>query len=226
MKFEKIRAVFFDAGNTLIFPDYAFIKNVLADHGVQVSVAQLKDAEFEAKLEVLKHPSMKPWKLFFGTWFRALGVAEQDLSEIFAKLWKHHLEKNLWSHVNEEARPVLSALRARGYHLGVISNSDGRLETLLQRVKLADYFEIIIDSEKVGFRKPKAEIFKLALEKFKVSSHETLYVGDIYETDIVGAQNAGLTGILYDPLKKFENLKCLRIQKLSELLNFLSEKNR
>ena len=103
----------------------------------------------------------------------------------------------------------------------MISNSDGHIEKLLTDCGLAKYFDVIVDSSVLGIRKPDVKIFEFALKEMKSNPAESLFVGDSYEIDILGAENAGLTSVLFDPLKRFDPLKCTKINELSELLRLL-----
>ena len=65
---------------------------------------------------------------------------------------------------------------------------------------IRDAFELVIDSQLVGVEKPDPRIFAIALERLGLPPAAALYVGDIYEVDVVGARRAGLDVILLDPL--------------------------
>jgi putative hydrolase of the HAD superfamily len=125
----------------------------------------------------------------------------------------------LWSRVLPETPPLLEKLRARGYCLGVISNSIGTMEQQLQRVGLARHFQVIIDSAVVGVEKPHPEIFRLALARVPggVEPAQAVFVGDTNATDIGGAELAGLHGVLIDRVGAYRDAECPRIASLSEL---------
>jgi putative hydrolase of the HAD superfamily len=81
----------------------------------------------------------------------------------------------------------------------VVSNSDGRAAAALAAAGLLDAFEFVIDSGEVGVEKPDPRIFQIALDRLGVSPAAALYVGDLYEVDVVGARAAGLDVVLLDP---------------------------
>ena len=58
----------------------------------------------------------------------------------------------------------------------------------------------MIDSQLVGVEKPDPRIFAIALERLGLAPADGLYVGDIYEVDVIGARRAGLDVILLDPM--------------------------
>jgi putative hydrolase of the HAD superfamily len=123
----------------------------------------------------------------------------------------------LWSHVFPETSRFLDALRRQGYFLGVISNSVGTIEEQLGRLDLARRFDTILDSAVVGVEKPHPEIFQIGLARAGVQASEALFVGDIYSTDIGGAQLAGLSGVLMDRVGAYPHAACPRIASLPEL---------
>ena len=55
----------------------------------------------------------------------------------------------------------------------------------------------------------------------RAASSQTIYVGDIYEIDVCGARNAGITPVLLDPLGHYGTADCPRIGTLAELLDLL-----
>lgn len=93
---------------------------------------------------------------------------------------------------------AIDQLRARGLRLGIVSNNGWWLPDLVAGLGLAEFFDTIITSARVGYRKPRPEIFAAALEAIGVPSGEALFVGDDYENDILGARAAGLGAALID----------------------------
>jgi len=218
---NKIRTIFFDAGNTLIFPDYFLIQKTLDEFGIESTVSKIRTAEYDAMAEAQKVKGAQSWKVYFGIWLKMAGAQEENIKEIYAGLWERHRQTNLWSLVEESAVETLAELKKRQYKLGVISNSNGSIKELLTNCGLAGYFDLIVDSSEFGIRKPDPKIFEFALNKLKAAPGESLFVGDSYEIDILGAENAGLTAVLFDPLKRFDPLKCTKINELSALLRLL-----
>jgi putative hydrolase of the HAD superfamily len=101
--------------------------------------------------------------------------------------------------MDPETPAALTRLRAAGFRLAVVSNSDGRAEEALEAAGVLGQFEFVVDSQLVGVEKPDPAIFELALRRMGLTPSEGLYVGDIYEVDVVGARRAGLDVILLDP---------------------------
>ena len=87
-----------------------------------------------------------------------------------------------------DTHEALARLRAAGIRLGIVSNSDGRVEQALEAAGLRDYFDVVVDSALVGVEKPDPAIFRAALDALGVAAGEALYVGDLYEVDVLGAR--------------------------------------
>ena len=96
--------------------------------------------------------------------------------------------------------PLLRALRER-YRLAVVSNFDYTPTALgvLEREGIAHLFDIILISDEVGWRKPKAVIFETALERLGIAPGEALFVGDRIDIDVAGARAAGLGSAWINP---------------------------
>ena len=83
-----------------------------------------------------------------------------------------------------------------GHRLGIISNGNGAEQrSKLERTGIAERFEFVHISDDCGHAKPDAEIFLRACTMAGVAPRDAIYIGDLYETDAVGARAAGLHGV-------------------------------
>lgn len=114
-------------------------------------------------------------------------------------------------------------LRGRGYRMAVFSNSDGRTRQVFDHVGFSGYFERIFDSAVIGKSKPDVEAFLCAVQELGAAPSEALYIGDIYVTDVVGAQNAGLRAIHIDPYRLYSGWPGLHLRGVSDLPRWLEE---
>ncbi len=119
----------------------------------------------------------------------------------------------------DDVVPTLTTLQETGYKLAIVSNWDSPLDPLIQRLGITGYFESITAShdERVRSLKPDPHIFRYTLEKVGVTAENTVHVGDTYEADIIGAQNAGIRPILIDRAGEQAGRWHETIQRLSEL---------
>ncbi|HDS09198.1 MAG TPA: HAD family hydrolase [Firmicutes bacterium] len=225
---KRIKAIFFDAGNTLIFINFKIIKKILEDFNVKTSLSDLKESEMKwrtslerdiEKLKHLKDQDILPF--YFSQILNYLKLNDDTVKSIVDEIISKHRKKMLWSIFPSSVYKVIKDLRRKGYKIGIISNSDGRLVNQLKSLKVWDLFDLVIDSREVGVEKPDPEIFRLALKKLKVDPAETVYVGDIYSIDIKPAQKLGIKAILFDPGDNQSELHCPRIRRIKEIFDYL-----
>lgn len=221
-----VTTVLFDAGGTLVYLDYAFLARELRRAGIVVSLRALRLAEYAAKAEIDRRllgavgdTDETRRRPYFVALLDHLGVASTRANVLIEYFDAAHKQDNLWRKMLPSTPAVLSALRNRGLTLGVISNADGRIGSILQKCGIAKLFDTVIDSHDVGVEKPDPQIFALALEQLHVRPDQTLYVGDIYGIDVVGAERAGLSALLLDPLDGYASVPCRKIRHLRELLS-------
>lgn len=237
---SPVKAVFFDVGNTLMYLNHGYIKSLIEAVGHSVATDAIMKAEYRAKVDLdnfllKKLPELakieKVWvsttlmNTYFTTILNGVHVPAEHHAAILHKLWEKNRAVGLWTVVPPETHDLLARLKEEGYRLGVISNSDGKLEGKLKRFGLAEYFGVIIDSDVVGVEKPHPQIFHLALSALGVGSDESIYVGDIYSIDIMGARLAGLRAVLIDPLGLYERVDCPRIRTLVDLPTMIKNSN-
>ncbi len=225
-----LRAIFFDAGNTLIYPRVEELAADLTRQGYPASAEDFYAAERagKQKLDEWLWPQIRRGVVprtidhyYWGEYLKALverlRVPEPERLPMMQRVAEGFRDITCWSKVLPETPPFLEALRAQGYFLGVISNSIGTMEEQLGRVGLARHFDTVLDSALVGVEKPHPEIFQIALSRAKVAPAETLFVGDTNATDMGGAQLAGLRGVLIDRVGAYPHATCPRITLLPEL---------
>jgi HAD superfamily hydrolase (TIGR01549 family) len=197
------KAVLFDAGNTLLFLDYPrMAAAVSAATGVPLT-GEVLAAQASAAARVMeegKSTDRERAGRYLKALFELAGVPPSQSDLVRDTLLALHKEKHLWAGAQEGTFDALDRLVAAGIRMAVISNSDGRADEGLRAAGLLDRFEFVIDSQLVGFEKPDPRIFAAALERLGLSPEESVYVGDLYEVDVVGARAAGMDVILLDPL--------------------------
>ena len=121
-----------------------------------------------------------------------------------------------------ETVEVLKTLKDQGFELGIISNFDSRLFSVLRGLGIADLFDTVTISSLAHAAKPSARIFEQALEKHAVDPEDALHVGDSERDDVKGAVAVGLTGVLLARGATRETSSGTTITTLNELLPLLS----
>jgi putative hydrolase of the HAD superfamily len=128
--------------------------------------------------------------------FYRVGMFE-GFDEYFDEVF-HAFEGTAYWGLYPETLSVLKELKERGMELGIISNFDSRLFTVLRGLGLSDFFDTVTISTLAHAAKPSSRIFQLALEKHAVDPDEAIHVGDSVRDDLEGACRAGLHGALVD----------------------------
>lgn len=217
--------LFLDAGGVLVHPNWVRVSQAMADAGVDVSAERLSAAEPHA-MRVLDEATIvgatddrkRGW-MYFNLILEQVGEPRSDRTDrALAVLRAYHAEQNLWEHVEPDVVPVLASLRERGLRLVVVSNANGKLRHLFDRLDLARWFDALLDSHEWGVEKPDPRLFELALAESGSSAATTAHVGDLYHVDVAGARQAGLRhAVLYDPASLYGDADCPRIARLADL---------
>jgi putative hydrolase of the HAD superfamily len=153
--------------------------------------------------------------------FKALGLSDDmvppDLSEQFLNICP--TKSNVFPHAHQ----VLEYLSGKKYSLHILTNGFSEIQQLkINASKLGNYFCEIINSESCGYLKPDKKIFDYTLNKINAHNKECVMIGDDLEADIIGAKNAGIDHIFFNPNKDVHDEEVTHeISCLSELLNIL-----
>lgn len=219
----KCRFIFFDVGNTLLFPNRA---------------------RMLAPLPLDQHPTLETWQAlerrtkqefdqglmngrvdhgFWWTFHTYLLQQRNALDDgVRDTLVENTQNSANWDQILPGTRDALERLR-REYAIAVISNADGRIDAVLRRCGIADCFASITDSGNVGHEKPHPAIFEAALREMKADAAESLYVGDVYSVDYVGARNAGMQAVLFDVAGAYREREFPRVESLVGLEDWLKQ---
>jgi putative hydrolase of the HAD superfamily len=204
-----IRVVTFDAAGTLIRlikpPGATYAESARA-FGYQLDPERLQ-AAFRAAWKSLAAPEESPgpspdddrgwWKELVNRTMQEAGYSIEPFNAYFDDVYATFARPGIW-----ELFPGISAILAElarlRIRLGVISNFDRRLYSVLDHLGILHGFENIIISSEVGASKPAARIFLEATRRFKVEPAEILHVGDDADLDEKGALAAGCRSFLID----------------------------
>ncbi|MBF0499449.1 MAG: HAD-IA family hydrolase [Candidatus Riflebacteria bacterium] len=226
------KAIFFDVGGTLIYPEPQRMLRIFSDlapnspvldswlRAIHETTVELDDAiKFEGALKD------EWWNSYFSRLLNHLPenshLAKDKVILFCNKLHEYHVSNNLWAYHATGADETLKTLMKQGFRLGIISNSDGRVRSQIEEAGWLQYFEFIIDSRVVGVEKPDPAIFQLGLEKANLSAREVLYIGDFVNIDKAGAASVGMDCIIIDPLFRRPELGQWRIDNLIDIIPWL-----
>jgi putative hydrolase of the HAD superfamily len=217
------RVIFFDVGNTLLFPNRARMLAPLPTER-QPSLESWRALERRTKREF--DEGMSGGRVDHSFWWTFHTYLLQELAipvdGVRDELVRNTQQSCNWDQIVPGTREALDRL-AQNYRIAVISNADGKIEDVLRRCGIADCFQSITDSGIEGVEKPHAAIFEAALRSMKASPEESLYVGDVYSVDYVGATRAGMQAILFDVAGAYRDRGVPRVESLTELENSLQQ---
>jgi len=217
---ESLRFVFFDVGNTLLFPNRARILAPLYERKIAPTDEQLRQLEVEIKHkfdDIVEHGGRADesfWSMFYRRLFEVLGLQDEPLRQHFVASTRNSAN---WDQPRPGTREALAKIRNQ-YKTAVISNSDGKIADVVARAGIADGFLSITDSGIVGKEKPNPKIFEIALKSVGAQPEESLYVGDVYSVDYCGATKAGMKAVLFDVPGAYREKALPRVESLEELV--------
>jgi haloacid dehalogenase superfamily, subfamily IA, variant 3 with third motif having DD or ED/haloacid dehalogenase superfamily, subfamily IA, variant 1 with third motif having Dx(3-4)D or Dx(3-4)E len=219
----KCRNIFFDVGNTLLFPNRAqMLAPLPADRHPTLQAWQALERRREHQFD----QGLMSGKVDHGFWwtFHTYLLQELDAFDegIRTQLIENTQNSANWDQILPGTRDALERIRKQ-YGIAVISNADGRIDAVLGRCGICDCFASITDSGNVGHEKPHPAIFTAALREMKADPADSLYVGDVYSVDYVGARNAGMQAVLFDVAGAYRNRELPRVESLLELENWLQK---
>jgi HAD superfamily hydrolase (TIGR01509 family) len=225
-----LETVFLDAGGVLVFPNWTRISDSLAEHGVVIAPEALARAEAPAKRRLdtgqtikVTNDASRGW-LYFNLILEQAGVPISAATDAaLAELHAYHKESNLWELMPAHVVPVLARLRARGLRLTVVSNANGKLRVLFDRLALTGCVDCVLDSNDEGVEKPDPRFFEIALARSGATPETTIHVGDLYHVDVVGARAAGLRGVLLDEAGLYPDADCPRVESLAALADRIEQ---
>ena len=200
----------------LIFPQPDFMLAQLRTAGLSPDPIVLEQAHYHA-MAVQDAAGRAPgagggwWRGYLTAYFAACGVPEDQVAGL-AEQAAAATTRGVWSYVGPGTMAGLRALAALGLPMGVVSNSDGRLQAELRRLGVCYApggpepdpegvpMGVVVDSAMAGVAKPDPAIFGIALDALGVPANGTvLHIGDSLRYDVAGALAAGLQPVHLDP---------------------------
>jgi len=225
----RYRAVFFDAGETLVHPHPTFpdlFSKVLAREGYDVDTEVIRErihivsdrfahaAETNELWTTTPERSRAFWHDVYGIFFRELGIS--DANGLIDTVYAEFTDLANYA-LFEDVVPMLRRLRNAGLRLGVISNFEEWLERLLDQLGVGEYFDVRVISGVEGMEKPDPRIFELAMSRAGVDAGSSVHVGDSPTFDVEPAAALGMLPVLIDRRERFPDAPGTRITSMQEL---------
>ncbi len=233
LSFDDIRAILFDLDGTLRHSRPSF-DDALADFAAQSGASGVVEKRKRVLRWVHYYWAQSPelladYQTFEGnrelvlTNFArkhliAYGCGAERAADLAPDFYRYIMEE----HQSEDrvlpgTLETLQALKEAGFTLGVVSNRPEPVHDLLDTLGIGPYLKFALVAGEVDSYKPEGEIFQHALQLAGSRAECTMYVGDNYYADVVGAQRAGLKPVLLDPEDIFPDAECPVIRSLGEL---------
>jgi len=234
-----IRAIFYDLDGTLrmnvpnswhAFIDFARELGVESSRDDGMRLARWEHYYFAESPELLADREAYPdefsfWANFSHRQLNVLGVSPEKADQL-APLIHQRMTDAYRPHdvIPDDLLETLRTLSQQGYLLGVMSNRHEPFSDYLDELGLGDFFSLAIFAAEAGVFKPNPGVFHYLLEKAGVSAEESIYVGDNYYADVLGARGAGLSPILIDIHGVFKAPDCPVIQSHSQIFPLLERR--
>ena len=200
-----LKAIFFDAVGTLFYltktvgDHYALVANEV---GLKLEAKKLDAAFYSAWKQIPPRQAIDgPRENDDKDWWRELAdlvlkeaaptLDELDRDNFFEVAYEHFAEAGVWE-LYPEVIDVLEQLQPR-FELAIVSNFDGRLRVILERLGVSKYFGHVFVSSEIGADKPDPEMFRRTLKFLNLPPTDVLHVGDDPERDWKAATTAGLS---------------------------------
>lgn len=208
------KVIFLDAVGTLfgVKDSVGAIYGAIARQwGVMVSPEMLNQAFYDSfkAATPLAFPGVNPSEIIeleFQWWediakdtFARVGVLDRfsNFTSFFTQLYAHFATAEPWF-IYPDVIPALQHWQKKGIELGIISNFDTRIYTVLELLGLTRYFSSVTISSSVGAAKPNSLVFQTALDKHRCQPSEAWHIGDSFQEDYQGALEVGMRAILVE----------------------------
>lgn len=200
---SAITAVLFDIYGTLIdirtseHKEEAFdsVSRFLGYRRVFLSGKELKELYFSELNQQFaqsreRHPEVDVNLAFEKVLRRNGRTSDRYLALITSQLYRSLTRERLT--LFEDTFWTLNEFRKR-FRLGIVTDAQRAFcKPELRALRIEEFFDTIVISSDYGFRKPDPRLFHIALAAMDVNGEETAYIGNNWETDLLGASDAGL----------------------------------
>lgn len=225
------RSVFFDVGDTLLRPRHPYGDYLtVIGQALGINLPPLLLEGFARRIDerVVErtrqgHPFTFPAEVSQLFWYETyhdhfLNHLPGDQAARLARALLAELSSPSGYLLFDDTLPMLEKLRRDGYHLGIISNWEAWLPSLLEASGLDQYVDTVIVSGICRIEKPDPRMFSLAMELTGFAPDEVAYIGDRPEHDVVPARKVGIAPILLDRHNRYpDHAECPRIRTLDQL---------
>lgn len=222
-----IQAVFFDMDDTIYDTSgfAAIARRAAVKSMVHNGLKCSEDEGYECLMEIVKEKGSNYDKHFNILTERING--EGDPLIIVNGIITYHNTKFAMLKLEPESFSILLYLKSKNYKVGLITNGK-KLKQWEKLVRLGVYpfFDDVVTSEDVGIEKPDVEIFKIAMDRLNVTADTSIMIGNNFDTDIIGACNAGMQSMIInsditDEQQELLDKRGYTVKKLNNLIDLM-----
>jgi HAD superfamily hydrolase (TIGR01509 family) len=204
---RRARAVFLDAGGTVVLPERGLVADALSRVGIAIDPSSVPAAHYAAVRALDRDQVPGGRDPYIEALCVALGASADSAVAALSTLGdRNRSGKVLWSEPTPSAVETITALRRAGVAVVIVTNSDGHAAENLRDAGLLEATGLteadVVDSVVVGSTKPDRVIFEAALERAGVTADDVVHVGDMLSTDVAGAMALGITAVHLNPYRR------------------------
>src|SRR5262245_42361183 len=218
----KFSAVLFDAAETLfttrgsVGEIYAGVAREFGSKAEPGAIQAAFNRNFRGAGPVSLEDEKQWWKRIVYRVFSEVEMVE-NFDEFFDRVYETFRDSQGWM-LFPETLDVLKQLKELGFKLGVISNFDTRIYSVLDALKIRHFFDAVTVSSEIGYSKPDPEIFEAAVRALDVPASAVLLVGDNPRDDVEAAMRTGLSAVLIDRNDRYRASPLPRITSLKDVV--------
>ena len=224
---RKFRAVLFDAAETL-FTTRGTVGQIYGSiarrYGSTAPVETIQAAfarQFRGAGPLSIEHQKGWWKDVVHRVFSEVGMVD-NFDQFFDEVYERFRSSEGWV-LFPDTIEALTDLKRSGLKLGVISNFDNRIYSVMKSLNILHFFDTVTLSSETGYCKPDREIFDAAIQALGVPASEVLLVGDSLRDDVEAGMRAGLHAALLDRDNRYPGVKHVpRISSLTEALSLVN----
>lgn len=226
---EKITDIFFDLDHTL----WDFEKNsalsfekLLRDFKVSIPLEQFLDAYVPINLKywrMYRNGEVSKETLRYERLKYTFDYLSYDATDhLINEMADQYMELlTTFNHLFPGAHDILNYLQPH-YKLHIITNGFTEVQgRKMKNSNIDHFFNVFIDSELAGVKKPHPQIFKMALDRAGVKAENSLMIGDSLEADILGAKSAGFHVLHFNAHGEDSHTHAPIVHNLAEIKQFL-----
>ncbi len=238
MNLSNIKAVFFDAANTLFFikgglgntyaasakkyginPDPRDLKKAFSKHFPTAPPLAFSNVSDEERKSLEK----QWWYEVVRKVYADIGIFD-DFDDYFNDLFEV-FRKAAWQ-IFPETKNILNEIKSLGFAIIIVSNFDSRVYDVCESLSIIDHFDDFVISSEAGYAKPDIEIYNIALSRNNLNPQQCVFIGDNYLNDYVAPRKIGMKALLLNRENENEQYSVNKISDLNELLTLLQNNGR